>query len=65
MDTAEYNDLGVGAGCLAAQFQRIAAHIGQVLYLRRLVVVGQYDGIVLFGERLDSIYHVIGSAFQG
>ena len=50
MHTAKDNYIGLGFGGLDAQFQGVAAKVGNILYFGGLVVMCQDNGIFFFGQ---------------
>ena len=50
VDAAHRDDLGVGAGGLPRQSERVADEVGHVLHLGHLVVMSQDDGVALAGQ---------------
>jgi hypothetical protein len=59
MNAAKDDDLGIGLSRLAAQFEGVAAQIGQILDFRGLIVMRQDDGTALFGQFLDFCDHLM------
>ena len=56
MDAAEDDDIGLSAGSVLAQLQRIADKIGYILDLAQLVVMGQDNSILLPLQAGDTVY---------
>ena len=57
---AEGDDVGVGGGRLAAEAERVADVVGDVLDLGELVVVGEDDRVALAGERAHLVLQRAG-----
>ena len=65
MNTAERDHIGVGAGRLAGQLERVTNEISDVLNFRLLVVVRQHHGVALLLQPLDRLHKGGVSAHRG
>ncbi len=70
-DPAERDDIGIGRGGLARQIEAVADEIGEVLYLRLLVIMGEDDRVAFlleardFGEQVDALQaHRLGGHYS-